>query len=239
MSFTTLDIQARCAALGHDPGPLDGVMGGRTKGAINAALEESGGSDVADLFHSSGIVGLCMHWTAGAHGVIDLERRHYNGVTDNEGQRHWGKWSDLDQVRYRAGIRGASHTLNFNSRRLGYSMDCMAGANERPFRAGSAPMTWDQVDGFTLWIAEKAVAYDLPATRTSIYTHSEVQPIFGIRQRWKWDINWLPDMDRPGNAIDVGDRLRALIREKMDRVIHEVHHESPKASQSLCFAHQP
>lgn len=218
MTFSPLDIQGRVAALGHDPGPIDGIVGRRTNAAVNAALEERGGHKIDDLFHSSGIVGLCMHWTAGARGVIALERNHYNGVVDHEGGRHDGRWRDIDQAHYRAGSRGASHTLSFNARRLGYSMDCMAGANERPFDAGSAPMTWDMVDAFTQWVAEKAVAFDLPPTRTSIYSHSEVQPTFGVRQRWKWDINWLPDMDRPGNAIEVGDRLRALISEKMDLV---------------------
>ena len=42
-------------------------------------------------------------------------------------------------------------------------------------------------------------------------SHSEVQPTLGIRQKQKWDINWLPDMAAPGDPITVGDRIRAMV----------------------------
>jgi hypothetical protein len=76
-------------------------------------------------------------------------------------------------------------------------------------------MTARQLDELCRWTAELSVAYWIPVSRFSTLSHSEVQPTLGIRQRWKWDINWLPGMSRPGDPIDVGDRIRAMISEHL------------------------
>lgn len=217
MRYTIRDLQARVAALGHWPGPIDGVTGPRTRAAVVAAMEEFGAANERGLFHASGIHRIHGHWTAGAYGVIDFERARYNGLIDQTGGRHAGRWSAEDQANYRAGVRGASHTLNANTGALGIAMDAMAGAQERPFRSGSAPLTWAQVDAYAEWVAELAVAHWIPVTRWSVLTHAEVQPSLGIAQNRKWDVCWLPDMERSGDPIEVGDRLRALISEKAGR----------------------
>lgn len=214
MSYTTRDIQARCAALGHSPGQIDGIMGPATRAAVTAALSERGGRSAADLFHHSGLHRIHLHWTAGAYGVIDLERHHYNGIVDQTGARYDGEWRFEAQARYQPG-RAASHTLNANTGAIGLAADAMAGARERPFDTGSAPLTWDQIAELCNWAAELSVAYDIPVSRYSILTHAEVQPTLGILQRAKWDITWLPDMDAPADPVCVGDRLRALIGDRI------------------------
>lgn len=232
MTFHTRDIQARLAALGHNPGPIDGLMGQRTRAAQQQAMIERAVKTVAGLFHASGLHRIHLHWTAGAAGVIEFERRAYNGLVDHNGNRHWGTSSLEDQARYQAGVRGASHTLNANTGAIGLAIDAMAGANEVPFRAGTAPMTWGQVDEVCQWAAELSIAHDIPVTPYSILTHAEVQPTLGITQRWKWDINWLPDMDRAGDPIVVGNRLRAIISEKRDMILARQTPASPKPAET-------
>ncbi|WP_170760001.1 N-acetylmuramoyl-L-alanine amidase [Ruegeria lacuscaerulensis] len=215
MTFSIRDIQARCAALGHSPGDIDGMMGPNTRAAISDALRARGGRRLPDLFHPSGLHRIHLHWTAGAAGVIDLELRHYNEVIDHEGRAHSGHFPATAQATYRVG-HAASHTLNANTGAIGLAVDCMAGAVERPFDQGSAPMTQAQVDALAERAAYYCEAFDIPVSPFSVLTHAEIQPTLGIRQRWKWDITWLPGMKEPGDPILVGDRIRELVQRKMD-----------------------
>ena len=222
MSYTWRDVQARCWALGEDPGPIDGMNGPRTRDAVRRALRKRDGGTVFDLFHHSGLHRVHWHWTAGAYGAIALELRAYNAVVDKDGNVHDGKFRPEAQARYQVG-KAASHTLNANTGAIGISCDAMAGARERPFEWGSAPLTQAQIDGMIDQTALWCVAYDIPATRYSTLSHSEVQKTLGIRQRWKWDINVLPGMDRPGDPIQIGDRLRAMLVERLqDYGVYEV-----------------
>ncbi|KII11337.1 peptidoglycan-binding protein [Phaeobacter sp. S60] len=217
MKFTTRDIQARCAALGFHPGPIDGRRGPRTSAAIRAALEPQNGSTITDLFHKSGLHRVHMHWTAGAKGVIEMERRAYNSLVTHDGQRVQGLFPPEAQASYAAG-RAASHTRMFNTGAIGHAMDAMAGAIERPFDRGSAPITLRQLDAFCRWAAEYSAQYWIPVNVYGMPTHAEIQPMFGVRQRWKWDITWLPGMSAPGDPSVVGERLRDMIRERLPDV---------------------
>lgn len=212
MTYSIRDEQARLAALGFDPGPIDGLLGQRTRRARADALQSRGGRSVSDLFHPSGLHRIHLHWTAGAYGAIAMELRAYNELVDQNGDVHSGVFRPEAQANYRVG-RAASHTLNANTGAIGLAVDAMAGAVERPFSAGSAPITAVQLDALCERAAHYAALYEIPITRTSILTHAEVQKTLGIQQRFKWDITWLPDMPGPGDAIAIGDRLRAMIKE--------------------------
>lgn len=214
MIYSTRNIQARLAALGFSPGPIDGIDGRRTRGALAEALEALGGSSIGDLVHSSGLYRIHWHWTAGASGVIDLERAHYHFIIDADGQVVAG---DFPPEANADPITGdyTAHTLNANTGAIGMSIDAMAGARERPFQWGSEPITWPQVEALVRKTAELCKRYWIPVSRYSALSHSEVQPTLGIRQRWKWDINVLPDMPAPGDPVEVGDRIRAMVKERM------------------------
>jgi hypothetical protein len=108
-----------------------------------------------------------------------------------------------------------SHTLNANGGAVGLAVCGMVGAVERPFDPGQAPITAAQIDALAAETAELCAIYDIPVSRWSTLSHSEVQPSLGIKQRFKWDINWLPGMTGPGDPISVGDRIRALVEAKM------------------------
>ncbi|MEM1372549.1 MAG: peptidoglycan-binding protein [Pseudomonadota bacterium] len=212
--FSTRDIQARCNALGHNAGRVDGMMGPKTRKALQDAMEAECVSRFTHLFHPSGVHRIHLHWSAGAYGVISMERRAYNGLVDQDGNRHDGVFAFNTQGTYRAD-RAASHTLNANSGALGLCADAMAGAKERPLDWGSAPMTVPQVKELCQWAAELAEFYDIPVSRWSILTHAEVQPTLGIRQRFKWDITCLPGDNAVRDPIVVGDELREMISERM------------------------
>jgi len=72
-------------------------------------------------------------------------------------------------------------------------------------------MTPEQLVGLARAAARLCVAYDIPVSRWSVMTHAEVQPTLGIAQRGKIDILCLPGMDKMGDPITVGDRIRELI----------------------------
>ncbi|MEO0379482.1 MAG: N-acetylmuramoyl-L-alanine amidase [Pseudomonadota bacterium] len=210
MGFSTRDIQARCAALGFNPGPVDGMRGPKTRAAMQAALTSRSGSDVADLFDESGLHRVHWHWTAGAYGVIEMERRAYNVLIDQDGNAYDGLFRPEMQAAYRPG-RAASHTLNANSGAIGIGCDAMAGAHDRPFRWGAAPLTWAQIDGMLEVTRDFCRDFDIPVSPWSTLSHAEVQPNLGIRQRWKWDIRVLPDDLDISDARAVGDTLRARL----------------------------
>jgi hypothetical protein len=105
----------------------------------------------------------------------------------------------------------AAHTLNCNTGSIGVAVAAMAGAVERPFNPGKAPITPAQVEGLVKLVRDLCRGYGIPVTRETVLSHAEVQPTLGIKQRGKWDIAWLPGMDAPGDPVKVGDHLRGLI----------------------------
>ncbi|MGR3456089.1 N-acetylmuramoyl-L-alanine amidase [Pseudooceanicola sp.] len=216
MKFSTRDLQARLAALGFHPGPIDGIDGRRTRGALDEALKRFSVDRARQLFSPEGLHRIHWHWTAGAYGMIQIESDSYNFLLDHEGEVHEGSWPAEAQAAYAPGC-AASHTLNANTGAIGVSCDAMAGAQERPFRKGSAPLTWPQIEGMVQLTAQLCAKYWIPVTRWSVLSHAEVQPTLGITQRWKWDIAWLPDMAEPGDPVEVGDRLRRMVIEAMPK----------------------
>lgn len=211
---STVALQARLAALGFPPGPIDGLRGRRTKGALEEAMAAHHVSTEKGLFHPSGLSRIHWHWTAGAEGVIDLEKEHYHYIIDASGAVVEGK---LAPEANGDPITGdyAAHTLNANTGAIGIAIDAMANAVERPFSWGTEPIKQAQVEAMAQLTVLLCREYWIPVSKYSTLSHAEVQPTLGIRQRWKWDISVLPDMSAPGDPVEVGDRLRAMVREYM------------------------
>jgi hypothetical protein len=204
MTYANRALQARCAALGFWPGPIDGIIGKRTREA-EAEARASQAAKGLPFIHPSGLTRVHCHWTAGWHKANSADKRAYHRLIEGDGTvlRMADPWLPR------------SHTLNANGGAAGVSMCCMAGAVERPFLWGSAPMTVKQLHAMAEEVARLCIAYDIPVSRWSVLTHAEVQPALGIKQRWKWDCNVLPGMERPGDPIEVGDRIRDIIRAKI------------------------
>jgi hypothetical protein len=201
MSYEIRARQARCAALGFWPGPIDGVEGRRTREAYAAAVASQRAKGLP-FQHSSGITRLHLHWTAGGHKANATDKAAYHFLAEGDGKVIFAASPEVRR----------SHTLNANGGAIGLSMCCMAGAQERPFNPGKAPMTTLQLHAMARQAAVWCRFLDIPVSRWSVLTHAEVQPTLGIKQRFKWDITWLPGMPGPSDPIDVGDRIRGIIR---------------------------
>lgn len=196
--------QSRCAALGFWPGPIDGLSGPRTAAAYEAALahQKARGMPFA---HPTGITRLHWHWTVGWHVPNATDLKAYHCLIPGEGRPRW----PVEPMASR------SHTLNANSGAIGMALCGMVGANERPFKRGSEPITPAQVHSLAAESARLSRVFDIPVSRWSMLTHAEIQPTFGIVQRWKWDVTWLPGMEQPGDPITVGDRIREMVRREL------------------------
>lgn len=153
---------------------------------------------------------IILHWSAGAHGASDLDRRHYHYVIEGSGRVVEGQFRPEDNESTRDG-HYAAHTLNCNSGAIGVAVAAMAGAKERPFDHGAFPITPIQVEALVRLVAKLCAKYDIPVHRETVLSHAEVQPTLKIAQRGKWDITWLPGMEKPDDPVKVGDFLRAKI----------------------------
>ena len=161
---------------------------------------------------------IILHWTAGADGVTPHEADSYNFVIGRDGTITPGEHPPEAQPPAnvaRGSAHYAAHTRACNSNSIGVSLDAMADAVERPFSAGRYPITELQIDVMATFVADLCRKYRIPVTRRTVLSLAEVQPTLGIRQNAKWDISWLPGMDKPGDPVAVGDQLRARISSAM------------------------
>lgn len=210
MGYSIRDLQARLNALGYHAGTVDGINGPRTKAAFRKAERDRNGR----IFGRAGLHRVHLHWTAGAYGAIAVEKKAYNVLILHDGHAIMGDHAPEANVSTRDGAY-AAHTRAANSGAIGVGLDAMGGAKERPFDPGKWPLTWPQIERAALEVANICKTYDIPVSKWSTLTHAEVEPTLGIKQRWKWDITWLPDMDAPGDPIEVGDRIRKMIEREM------------------------
>ena len=153
---------------------------------------------------------LILHWSAGAHKVTETDKAHYHFIIDGAGNVCAGR-HPVEANENPIKGKYAAHTLNCNTGSIGVAVAAMAGAVERPFNPGKQPITEAQVDALVALCRMLAAQYDIPVTRRTVLSHAEVQPTLGIKQRGKWDITYLPGMDKPGDPVAVGDKLRAMI----------------------------
>lgn len=175
---------------------------------------------------------IVWHWTAGAYGVIPLEANAYHFLIGRDGAVSRGVFSPEDnRPPLRRGAY-AAHTLNLNSSSIGIALDAMGDATERPFNAGRWPITQPQIDALVQLTADLCNKYRIPVTRQTVLSHAEVQPTLGVRQNQKWDIAWAPGMARPGDPVEIGDRLRKQVQLAIDRrMLQEVSSEVEKPAE--------
>ncbi|WP_347139986.1 N-acetylmuramoyl-L-alanine amidase [Paracoccus sp. SSK6] len=153
---------------------------------------------------------IIMHWSAGAHSVSALDRQHYHYIVSGTGEAIAGIHRPESNIFPKKGAY-AAHILSLNTGSIGVALAAMAGAVERPFNAGKAPITPVQLDKFIHLVAALSCKYGIPVTRETVLSHAEVQPTLKVKQRGKWDICWIPGMFAPGDPVAVGDELRRRI----------------------------
>ncbi|MEM6888520.1 MAG: peptidoglycan-binding protein [Pseudomonadota bacterium] len=160
---------------------------------------------------------IIMHWSAGGHKASDLDRKHYHEIVEGDGDRIEGDKLPEANSSTKDG-HYAAHTRRLNTGSIGLAVAAMSGAKERPFRKGKFAITEKQLDVFCEMVAEYADTYGIEVRRDTVLTHAEVQTTLSVAQNGKWDISWLPDMAKPGNPIEVGDRLRDMVRDKQKKL---------------------
>ncbi|WP_111560205.1 peptidoglycan-binding domain-containing protein [Paracoccus sediminilitoris] len=111
MSYQIRARQARCAALGFWPGPIDGIDGPRTRAAYAAACAAQAANG-RPFAHPTGITRIHWHWTAGNHQPNATDLRAYHCLIPGEEAPRW----PVDPT------AGRSHTLNANGGAIGVSL---------------------------------------------------------------------------------------------------------------------
>lgn len=154
---------------------------------------------------------VISHWTGGNYAPSANDRSHYHFLIDGNAKPVRGVPSVVLNAHPKAQPGYAAHTKSSNTGSIGISVCAMAGAVERPFAAGKAPLTQGQWMALVLAVADLCERYKLPVTHKTVLTHAEVQANLGIKQSGKWDIARLPFDLKCDTAKKVGDRLRAEV----------------------------
>jgi hypothetical protein len=215
-------LQERLAKMGYPPGPIDGLMGPTTLGAINAALDTVSLTTTPPVVSLRGVVPatwmpwakmdrVIVHWTAGTHKANATDRRPYHILVEGDGKLVKGDYP-ITANAAPAQAQRAHHTLNCNTGSIGVSLCCMAGAKERPFDPGKYPMTEVQWKQLILVVADLVTRYTITVLESTVLSHAEVQATLGIKQRNKWDFTRLAFDPSVVGAKAVGDKLRREVK---------------------------
>lgn len=157
---------------------------------------------------------LTMHWAVTDYEATEKSKKVYASITEGDGTQVLG---DLPpEANTNTNHPYMAHVAGFNTLNIPMALAAMMGAKHNPFNSGSAPITEEQLDAFTLQVAHMCITYKIPIKPRRCFTHAEVEPQFGVPQNGKWDITWLPGMDKPGDAIEVGNHLRSMIQAHTD-----------------------
>lgn len=212
----TRELQERLLALGFNPGVIDGVYGPDTENACLDAVEELEGKPdrpgviPADWLPKCEMDRIICHWTAGAYTASAEDRSHYHILIEGDGKLIRGTHSILDNVSTADG-NYAAHTKNCNTKSIGVSMCCMAGAVENPFNPGDYPMTVAQFDKLVEVVLQLCQTYFIACTPQTVLSHAEVQGTLGIAQAGKWDFTRLAFKPSRVGAKSCGDYLRERV----------------------------
>lgn len=153
---------------------------------------------------------VVLHWTAGRNQPSALDRAHYHFLIDGLG------------VPYR-GLRGPGlylpHVRAFNTGSVGLALCGMFGAVQGR-TDGPCPLTEPQVERACQAAAEILVAYGLTLSERTVLCHSEVERVYGVPQRGKWDIDRLPFYPHYGKTPA---EVHALLRRKVAWYLRTYH----------------
>ncbi|WP_449043936.1 N-acetylmuramoyl-L-alanine amidase [Paracoccus versutus] len=156
---------------------------------------------------------IILHWTAGNARASTQDLQHYHFCIEQDGTIRRGNRTIADNDSTADG-RYAAHTRQCNTRSVGLALCGMAGAQERPFRAGRAPIREAQIPVLARLAAQICQRYDIPVSRETVLAHGEVQSILKIPQNGKWDplvLPWRPEL----SPREVGDLLRAEVAQAL------------------------
>ena len=157
---------------------------------------------------------VICHWTAGAYTPSENDLSHYHILIDGDGNLHRGEHTIADNEATGDGDY-AAHTRGLNTRSVGVSLCCMAGAKESPFKSGSVPMKKVQWETMIEVVAELCKKYKIAVTPTTVLGHGEAQKNIGVVQNGKWDPMRL-SFDPSLTKTQVGAKLREEVKAHLD-----------------------
>jgi hypothetical protein len=161
---------------------------------------------------------IIAHWTAGAHRASEFDREHYHFLVEANGNIVRGTKSVAANSGKLKSGQYAAHTASCNSYSIGISMCCMAGAIERPFNAGSQPMTAVQWGAMVEAIAQLCKVYGIQVTEKTVLSHAEVEANLGAKQKGKWDFTRLAFDASVIGAAACGAKMRREVLAAMNGV---------------------
>lgn len=157
---------------------------------------------------------IICHWTAGAYAPSENDLSHYHILIDGDGKLHRGTHTIADNESTGDGDY-AAHTKGANSRAIGVSMCCMAGAKEAPFASGDFPMKQVQWEAMIDVVAQLCKKYQIAVTPRTVLGHGEVQKLLDIKQNGKWDPMRL-SFAKTLTKVEVGKKLRTEVQARLD-----------------------
>ncbi len=159
---------------------------------------------------------IIVHWTAGAYAPSENDLAHYHILIDGEGNLHRGTHTIADNELTGDGDY-AAHTLGANTRAIGVSTCCMAGAKRRPFESGKFPMKEGQWNAMIDVAAQLCKKYKIDVTPRTVLGHGEVEKNLDIKQRGKWDPMKLSFATKLSEA-EVGRKLRDEVQTRLSQL---------------------
>jgi N-acetyl-anhydromuramyl-L-alanine amidase AmpD len=159
---------------------------------------------------------IIVHWTAGAFVPSENDLSHYHILIDGDGELHRGTHTIADNESTGDGDY-AAHTLGANTRAIGVSVCCMAGAKETPFKSGDFPMKQKQWEAMVDVVAQLCKKYRIDVTPRTVLGHGEVEKNLDIKQRGKWDPMKLSFATNLSKA-EVGKKLREEVQAQLSQL---------------------
>lgn len=146
-----------------------------------------------DLPSAAKVLRTVLHWTAGQLAPNAIDVMHYHFLVAGK--------PAVEIVRGKFGLTAvnpplveghyAAHTHHLNSNSAAVSICGMSGS-VAPRTAGPYPFSEEQFETAVRAVADIHDAYGLPATPQTALMHSTVEPVLGVHQAGKWDVDLLP-----------------------------------------------
>jgi hypothetical protein len=150
---------------------------------------------------------VTVHWTAGGYVVSETDLEHYHIIVDGDGKLHRGNNSIIANVSTSDADGYAAHTSQFNTKNIGISAACMAGAIESPFDAGAYPLRRGQ---WLILAQARRALQEIQHGCATVSCSRRGQMNMGVPQSGKWDITRLPWQTRLTDGPSVTSRYGGL-----------------------------
>lgn len=158
---------------------------------------------------------ITIHHPGGGPVPSDYEKTRYHFLATGDGRIIEGDKPPEANLAP-LGPDYVRHCGGMNSNNIGVAICGMRDARERPFDKGPSPITWAGINASVRLVADLCETYSIWPTRRTVFLHSEVLPRWG-RGKYKWDVNWWPNMVEPGDPVEMGDSYRRMVIDELNR----------------------